>query len=217
MSKIIDGIEYIKKTDVEAIIKERVGKVAARASESEVKRANLEQKLKDYESKIASIDILGKQVEDYKTQLENSRLQFSRHKEVSKLGLFDQDIIDAFNWQYERDMSKLGKKDRLEFGNWLDSIKENPDQAPTILKPHLFPKNGQIADSMQRREQQPPQQQPQPPQQPRSAPLPQMNRGAHPSPTQEDHLSMGLRDGDYYRKNRDAIKELWYSRQKQRG
>ena len=132
-----EGKIYILKSQVESIIKERVGKVAQRATLAEQQLEEAHQRIEKSEKAMSSIDILNQQLIDMQSKLSTSEKRFSRYQSISKHGLTDPDLIEAIEWTYERAQSKKEDKDRLSLSDWLDSQVENPDEAPITIRPHL--------------------------------------------------------------------------------
>lgn len=119
----------------------------------------------------------------------------------------DPDQMELIEWQYEKTMSKRNKKDQQSLNEWLDGLVQDPSSAPIALRPHL---QG-IAQTATGSEAVP---EASPAPQPVEAPQPpRMNAGAIQSPpTTENLVERGLRDLDFYRENREAIKKAFYNR-----
>ena len=88
-----EGKTYILKSQVEGIIKDRISKIASRASEQEQRANELETSLADIQQRAASIDIISAQLEEMKGKLSASETRFHRFQAVSKYGITEPDII----------------------------------------------------------------------------------------------------------------------------
>ena len=221
-TKEIDGIEYVKRSEVENIIKQRVEKVAFRANEAENKSKQLESQLEKASKADSTIDLLTQQLEKMKIDLSTSEKKFDRYQAISKHGLTDPDIIDAIEWSYERSQSGKQKKDYIELSEWLDNVVKDPTQAPTVLRPHL--------QTLQPEEQQQGEQQQGEQQfvdnstgaqlqelERTTRPAPRTNANVRKTPEPSNIIDRGLKDPKFYEENRDQIREAWKTRQKNRG
>ena len=112
-------------------------------------------------------------------------------------------------------------KNGASLGEWLDQIVENPDNAPTILRPHIQslqqaqPKRaedmeyeeaqGLSAEVAQNTPRQP-------------APQGSPNQHRSPHPTRSGRPYSAWNEGQrFYENNREAIKEAWRTRRNRRG
>ena len=216
-TKEIDGIEYVKKSEVENIIKQRVDKVASRANEAELANKELQSRLEKASKSDSTIDLLTQQIETMKQQLTKSEQKYTRFQAMSKHGLVDPDIVDAIEWSYEKSQAGKKKGEVVNLGEWLDSIVTDPTTAPTVLRPHLqnlqaevvqAPNDMDVDTSTQNQLAQM--------EQVERRPAPQTNNGVRPSPEPSNLLERGLKDADFYAQNRDEIRKAWMSRRRER-
>jgi len=203
-----EGQTYVLKTDMENAIQTRLQKMSARAAEAEQQAAQLQDTIDGMNGRLGALDNLQSQIDQYKQQLEQANGRFDRYQTVSKFGMTDPDQMELIEWQYEKTMSKRNKKDQQSLGDWLEGLVQDPSTAPIALRPHLqalAPKEAPQA----------PQEAPQVAEAPQALPQPpRMNNGAITAPpTTENLVERGLRDLDFYRENREAIKKAFYNRQ----
>lgn len=199
-----DGHVYVLKEDMEAIIKERISKVAQKSREFETQLTEANDKIQSMTKQNSNIDLLHEKIADLEAKLTNSNSQFDRYKAISKHGLVDDDIIDAIEWAYERTMSKVEQKDRVELGSWLETQIQDIDNAHPILRPHLQKtpaKNSEISpqnETLDIRPQEVPKNE-------KNDNIPRVNTGARKPPETRNIIDQGLNDPDFYRANREAI------------
>jgi len=201
-----DGQVYVLKSDMENAIQSRLQKMSARAADAEQQAAQLQETIDGMNGRLGALDNLQSQIDQYKQQLEQANGRFDRFQTVSKYGMTDPDQMELIEWQYERTMSKRNKKDQQSLGDWLDALVQDPASAPIALRPHL---QG-IAQAQEAT--------PAPQEAPQAAEAlpqpPRMNNGAITAPpTTENLVERGLKDLDFYRENREAIKRAFYNRQ----
>ena len=212
-----EGKTYVLKQDIESVIKERIGKVAARATTAESALAEAQRRLEKAEKAMSSVDILNQQLTDLQTKLQTSENRFNRYQSISKHGLTDPDLVEAIEWSYERSQKNATDKDKKTLSEWLDSVVENPETAPITIRPHLQalkmvddgpaePQNNvadlpaadtqaQLASLEQAR-------------------APRTNAKAMPTPESADFLDRALRDPEFYAQNRDKVMSAWKNRNK---
>lgn len=211
-----EGKIYVLKSAMENIIKERVSKVATRANGAESRIAELEAKLEENRKSLTSVDLLNTQLTELKSKLESAETRFSRYQSISKHGLTDPDLVDAIEWQYERAQSKVNKKDRVTLSSWLEGHVANPEQAPSLLRPHLqrlTPKATEAPKPSSSPELNAPTQ---PEQQANPTPPPNTNARSMPAPEVGNWQDRALKDPKMYRQYRDKLKEEYESRRKRR-
>ena len=216
-----EGRAYILKANVESIVKERVSKVASRASEAEARASEIQEQLKSFEGKQASVDVLTNQINELKTQLQQSNTRFNRYQSISKIGITDTDLIDVIEWQYDKAMKDTPAKEQTSLSDWLDHHLENPTEAPRSIRPHLTAiqsksqtleasqqdpnAEAQMQDQNSTVSQLQQLQQYQQTQRP-----PNVNQGAVKSPDSKDIISRVMSgDQDFYNKNVDAVRQAW--------
>ena len=210
-----EGKTYILKSQVESIIKERIGKVAQRATVAEQALEEAQRRIEKSEKAMSSIDILNQQLSEMQSKLSSSEQRFQRYQSISKHGLTDPDLIEAIEWSYERAQKNVGDKERLSLSDWLDSQVDNPDEAPITIRPHLralkiastpdeAPKEARdVSEAPQIAEVE-------------TAPPPRSNVGAIPAPDSPNFLDRALKDPEFYAANRDKVVEAWKMRNRRK-
>lgn len=206
-----DGNVYVLKSDMESVIKDRIAKVSARAQQAEEQVRTLQTDLDAAKQSAGTSDVLAQQLEEYREQLQQANSRFDRYKAISKHGLVDDDMIEAIEWSYEKSQSKVSKKDRVSLTDWLESAVSNPDNAPTVLRPHLLQLQQQANSTQENSEQMnsEPSSTPQVTPQVTQQTAPNVNAGAMPPVDGPDIIQRGLNDSDFYQSNRDAIVKQW--------
>lgn len=210
-TKVIEGVEYIQKDHVDEIVRQRIAKYSERLAQSEAKIGQYESELDEARAKMGLVDNLSNQVEKLQTELKTSQSRYDRHTTISQFGINDGDVRDMVEWQYDRAMANRNKKDRVDLGEWLESIKADPTSAPSTLRPFFETQQDAPVETPN---QQPPQSlqsvqqtQNQPPQPPSS------NRGVQSQSTAAPNdLLSRANDPTFYAQNREAIREAYYSR-----
>lgn len=221
-TKEIDGVEYVRKSEIENIIKQRIDKVAARANEAEEATKALQQKLDQASKSDATIDLLTQQLEKMKSELSQSEKKFSRYQAMSKHGLVDPEIVEAIEWSYEKSQSGKKKGEIVELNDWLDTIVSNPNEAPTILRPHiqnLQPQQVEAEANAENVEMEAPSTQQQLSELHRateSRAAPQTNNGVRNAPEPSNLIERGLKDSEFYAQNREEIRKAWFSRRREK-
>ena len=206
--KIIEGVEYVPKADIENAFKDRIAKLSARAVQAEEKATAIQTELDNTAGKLGSIDTLQQKINDLQTELNTANTRYDRHNAMAQNGFTDPDIRDAVEWAYNKAIQGNDKPPALH--DWLMDIKSNPQNAPTILRPHLTtPATVDPTTQSQTVEVSAPTQAiDTPPVMP-----PKTNTGAQPAPTQQtDLLKRAVNDLEFYRSNRDAIRKAWFNR-----
>jgi hypothetical protein len=209
-----EGETYVLKSEMDSAIQSRIQKLSARAAEAESQVQSLQSELDSVSGRLGALDNLQGQIETLKGQLETANGRFDRYQAVSKYGLTDPDHLELVEWQYSRSMSTLSKKDQLPLGEWLESLVQDPSKAPLAIRPHLQ----SLQTSAPSQETAPPSQEAAPqmqtirPESSLQAPAPpKMNSGALQAPPVTDNLvDRGLKDLEFYRQNRDAIKNAFF-------
>lgn len=201
-TKMIDGIEYIAKENVDGLIQEKISKYAKRARESESRVEEINQQLIDAGEKLKTVDQLTEQIYTLKDELSNANTKYDRHSAIAELGIQDPDVRDALEWQYQRTNTDES------FGDWMKGLKENPDNAPSFLRSHFTTSNeapkmeSNVVQSAETIKETP---------QPKQAPKTNTKTiQSNNTETQKDILSRGLTDPDFYKQNRDAIRQAWF-------
>ena len=203
-----EGEEYVLKSEIEAAFKERISKLSSRAIQAEEAANQLQEQIDNQSGELQKISKLQEQISTLESSLQDAESRFSRVSMLSELGFTDPDIREAVEWSYERAMK--GQEERVPMGEWIKGIKENPEAAPAILKPHLQSKAAPeaapeasreaalvIAEAA-----------------PMEAPLlpPKTNTAAKPAPVQSGNIiERGLTDLQFYEQNREAIMAAYRS------
>ena len=212
-----EGRTFVLKTEMENIIKERIGKVAGRATSAESALEEVQARLQKAEKSMASVDILNQQLSDIHTKLQHSEQRYQRYQSISKHGLTDPDLVEAIEWSYERSQKNMTEKERSTLSEWLDQQVKSPESAPITIRPHLQALS-MLDDAPAGQDQQatgtteaeqlsalgesfnP------------STPAPRANVGAIPAPDSPGFLDRALKDPEFYAANRDKVMQAWKSR-----
>lgn len=210
-----EGRTYILKNHVEAIIKERVSKVAARANEAEEQLKDVSAQIESMKGKQASLDMLTEQIQNLQGELAASENKFYRYQSMSKHGIADSELIDAIEWQYDRSMKGKKDNDIVPLNEWLENHLSNPAEAPIAIRPHLQNlkertkpvESSEISEGLAEVSEPLEQNSIQPMYQ-----APQTNRGAVPAPEGKDILRKALADPEFYSANAEAVQKAWLAR-----
>lgn len=210
-----EGKTYILKSQVESIIKDRIGKVAQRATVAEQALEEAQKRIEKSEKAMSSIDILNQQLSEMQSKLSTSEKRFSRYQSISKHGLTDPDLIEAIEWTYDRAQKNVAEKERLSLSEWLDTQVDNPDEAPITIRPHLRAlkmastseetpqESTDITAATETTEVE-------------SVAPPRSNVGAIPAPDSPNFLDRALKDPEFYAANRDKVVEAWKMRNRRK-
>ena len=134
----IEGVEYYAADQVETLIRSRLAKVSERARTAEAKLEEMEGQLGEAQSKVGVSDTLAQRVQQLEEQLSNAEGKYNRHTAISSHGFTDPDVRDLIEWAFDRAAAGTPEgQDRPELAAWLAQIKENPDEAPAAIRPHL--------------------------------------------------------------------------------
>lgn len=198
-----EGVEYVLKADIEAAFKDRISKLSTRAIQAEEVAKALQDTLDNQSGELTKISTLQEKVSTLEQSLQDAESKYSRVSMLSEQGFTDPDLREAVEWAYQRSKSEASLED------WIKGIKDNPAEAPIVLRPHLLAKASSetTAEAAPSTEAAPIQAEAV-----EAAPLlpPRTNTGAKPAPVQNgDIISRGLKDGEFYEQNRDAIMKAW--------
>ena len=200
----IDGVTYVPHDEIQRAFEDRLAKISAARSQAEERATELQTQLDTMQGKLGTLDTINSRVQELESQLQSEKNRFSRHTAMADNGWTDPDIREAVEWSYDKAMRNTPKKDQIPLAEWLRTIKENPDNAPSILRPHL--KQPEQAAP----EQAAPEQAQEPIQDVPSLLPPRTNNGARPAPVQTTSiLDRGLQDIEFYAQNREAIHAEW--------
>lgn len=209
-----DGAVYVLKTDMEDAFKDRIQKLSSRAIQAEEAAQALQEQLDTQTGELSKIQKLSSRIQELETELDGANNRYSRHTAMADMGFQDAEIRDLVEWQYEKAMKSLDKKDQVTLGDWLQQIKADPSTAPVTLRPHLKVSTDQATPPAQEAAQAVPDQGVQAPVQDSPVILPpKTNTGTVQAPVQStDLLKRAADDFDFYRENRDAIRKAWRGR-----
>jgi len=132
-----EGQRYILKSDVEGIIRERVGKVAEQANSWEAKAKEAQTSLDDALRRATTADTLAQQVQALTAERDAEKGARERFSSAVKAGIQDSESIEFLELAHSRAMRDLPKKDQASFPEWIASCKSDPNLAPSPLR-HLF-------------------------------------------------------------------------------
>lgn len=214
-----DGKEYILKTDVDQVISERLSKYAERTRVADMRIQELEADIESKVKAVAQVDALNSQLAMMQDELNAANARYTQHSAIASVGITDPGVRDAVVWAYERAQAKLPKKDKVELSDWVQTFATDPAQAPGILRPHFQALQNQSSQ---------PHTQPQNPngnvdraqvaqmgmQAPQAPPTTNNGVQAVPTPVGASDLLTRAGDPEFYKANREAIKEAWYRQRK---
>lgn len=131
-----EGQEYILKTEVDGIVRERLSKVTETKRTAEKRVQELETQLEDMGSKVKGAEAMASQLATLQDELAVSNQRYDRHQAIAAQGITDPEIRDLVEWQYNKAMDSKAKKDKIPMGEWMATMKEGGD-VPTVLKPYF--------------------------------------------------------------------------------
>ena len=216
-----DGVEYVAKSHVDEIVRQRIAKYSEKLTSAEAQLSEYQSRLDEASAKIGLVDNLTQQVESLRSELDGANSRYERHTVISQYGITDNGVRDAVEWAYDREMSGRTKKDRQPLSDWLQTIHNEPESAPAVLRPFITaPAASESASAEVAAQQSMPQTQ-MPPQTQQSlsntpvpAPVaPASNNGVASGqavPAPNDLLSRAT-DPAFYAQNREAIRQAFYS------
>lgn len=199
----IEGVEYYAADQVETLIRSRLAKVSERARTAEAKLEEMEGQLGEAQSKVGVSDTLAQRVQQLEEQLSNAEGKYNRHTAISSHGFTDPDVRDLIEWAFDRAASGTPEgQDRPELAAWLAQMKENPDEAPAAIRPHLSSAPKSAAPAAEK---------PAPPAPKNGQPIPRSTAGLQPAPqgtvTIDQALAMAQRgDLSAYSQVREGLK-----------
>lgn len=199
--KEIDGTEYLPKAHVDKLVRERIAKVSERARAAESRVKEMEPQLAAATDSTARLEAMASQLEALQAELSVSKQRYATHSAITSAGFTDPDVRDMVEWSYTRAMEGRPKKDRQALGEWLETVKADPSTAPTALRPHLAPPSAEqpaatepAAEHVQAS----------------TAPPSNASVSAAPEMGGRDLIEQGMRDPEFYKANREAIRQAWY-------
>lgn len=200
-TKMIDGMEYISKEQVDGLIQDKISKYAKRAREAESQVDEMNQQLEQAAEKMKTVESLTEQIYSLKDELTNANSKYDRHSAIAEHGISDPDVRDALEWQYQR------SKSEETFSDWIKSLKENPENAPSFLRSHFENNEPPKMENTPVQTMETTKDNPEP------KPAPKTNAKtvqSNNTETNKDILSRGLTDPDFYKQNREAMKQAWF-------
>lgn len=115
---------------------DRFQKVVTQKNELATQMETLRGEVQSLTEKAATADTLSAKLREAEAARVTAETRFQSFKDISSaLGTTDGDAIEAAEWQW----SKLPAKDRPKVGDWLTTLKAEPDKAPAVLRPWLKP------------------------------------------------------------------------------
>lgn len=201
-----EGVEYVLKADIEAAFKDRISKLSSRAIQAEEAAKALQDNLDNQSGELQKISKLQEKVTTLEQSLTDAESKYSRVSMLSEQGFTDPELREAVEWAYQR------SKSESPLDEWIKGIKENPENAPLVLRPHLQKKAPEGTAEGSPTEAAAPNMQAESIASPSLLP-PRTNKGAKPAPVQSgDILKRASQDIEFYAQNREAIKKAWRTR-----
>jgi hypothetical protein len=216
-----EGQEYILKSEVDGIVRERLSKVTETKRSAEKRVSELESQLEDMSSKVKGAEAMASQLATLQDELAVSNQRYERHQAIAAQGITDPEVRDLVEWQYNKAMDSKAKKDRIPMGEWMATMKEG-GEVPTVLKPYF-------------QAQEAPQDTPQEStptnvdrsqlhpiihgQAPQSTPRPSTNQGVAQTQnhsTSGDVWKRAASDFEFYQQNRAELRKAYYAKRNNR-
>ena len=97
-----EGQEYILKSEVDGIVRERLSKVAEGKRMAEGKVSELEAQLETMNEKVKGVDAMASQLSQLQDELAVSNQRYERHSAIASHGITDPEIRDLIEWQYTK-------------------------------------------------------------------------------------------------------------------
>lgn len=214
-----EGQEYILKSEVDGIVRERLSKVTENKRSAEKRVSELESQLEDMSSKVKGAEAMASQLASLQDELAVSNQRYERHQAIAAQGITDPEVRDLVEWQYNKAMDSKAKKDRIPMGEWMATMKEG-GEVPTVLKPYFqaqeAPQNAPQESAPTNVDRSQLQALGEPLQ---STPRPSTNQGVAQTPnhsTSGDVWKRAVSDFEFYQQNRAELKKQYYARRNQR-
>ena len=197
-----EGIEYVLKADIESAFKDRISKLSARAIQAEEQAKALQEQMDNQSGELEKISKLQEKVTTLEQSLQDAESKYTRVSMLSEQGFTDPELREAVEWAYQRSKTEATLED------WIKGIKEKPEEAPLVLRPHLQAKKAPEV-STESAEASPMVTEAAPaPEAPTLLP-PKTNTGAKPAPVQSGDILSRISDPEFYRANREEIQKAW--------
>lgn len=214
-----EGQEYILKSEVDGIVRERLSKVTENKRSAEKRVSELESQLEDMSSKVKGAEAMASQLATLQDELAVSNQRYERHQAIAAQGITDPEVRDLVEWQYNKAMESKAKKDRVPMGEWMATMKEG-GEVPTVLKPYFqaqeAPQNApqeSAPANVDRSQLQALGEAPQP------TPRPSTNQGVAQTPnhsTSGDVWKRAASDFEFYQQNRAELRKAYYAKRNNR-
>jgi len=197
-----EGVEYVLKADIESAFKDRISKLSARAIQAEEQAKALQEQMDNQSGELEKISKLQEKVSTLEQSLQDAESKYTRVSMLSEQGFTDPELREAVEWAYQRSKTEATLED------WIKGIKEKPEEAPLVLRPHLQAKQAPEV-STETAEASPMVTEAAPaPEAPTLLP-PKTNTGAKPAPVQSGDILSRINDPEFYRANREEIQKAW--------
>ena len=197
-----EGVEYVLKADIEKGFKDRISKLSARAIQAEEQAKALQEQMDNQSGELEKISKLQEKVTTLEQSLQDAESKYTRVSMLSEQGFTDPELREAVEWAYQRSKTEATLED------WIKGIKEKPEEAPLVLRPHLQAKKAPEV-STESAEASPMVTEAAPaPEAPTLLP-PKTNTGAKPAPVQSGDILSRISDPEFYAANREAIHKAW--------
>ena len=200
-----EGQEYILKSEVDGIVRERLSKVAEGKRMAEGKVQELEAQLETMNEKVKGVDAMASQLSQLQDELAVSNQRYERHSAIASHGITDPEIRDLIEWQYTKAMDGKTQKDKKSLSEWISGMGES-GEIPTVLQPYF-----RITEEGQ--EQAPAQGQAPAPSSNPMAQRPTSNQGVAQTQDHSTSADMWKRAGndfEFYQQNRAQLKKQYY-------
>jgi|TARA_R100000479_G_scaffold171087_1_gene114286 hypothetical protein len=208
-----EGQEYILKSEVDGIVRERLSKVAEGKRMAEGKVSELEAQLETMNEKVKGVDAMASQLSQLQDELAVSNQRYERHSAIASHGITDPEIRDLIEWQYTKAMDGKSQKDKKSLSEWISGMGES-GEIPTVLQPYFrITEEGQEQAPAQG---QAPAQTQAPAPSPSSNPMaqrPTSNQGVAQTQDHSTSADMWKRAGsdfEFYQQNRAQLKKQYY-------
>ena len=214
-----EGQEYILKSEVDGIVRERLSKVTETKRSAEKRVQELESQIEDMSGKVKGAEAMASQIAVLQDELAVSNQRYERHQAIAAQGITDPEVRDLVEWQYNKAMDSKPKKDRIPMGEWMATMKEG-GEVPTVLKPYFqaqeAPQNApqeSTPTNVDRTQIESLQEAPQ------STPRPSTNQGVTQTPnhsTSGDMWKRAASDFEFYQQNRAELRKAYYAKRNNR-
>jgi len=214
-----EGQEYILKTEVDGIVRERLSKVTENKRSAEKRVSELEAQLEDMSGKVKGAEAMASQLASLQDELAVSNQRYERHQAIAAQGITDPEVRDLVEWQYNKAMDSKAKKDRVPMGEWMATMKEG-GEVPTVLKPYFQAQEGTQNAPQESTSTNPDASQIQSISEPlQSQTRPTTNQGVAPTTNHSTNGDMWKRaasDFEYYQQNRAELRKAYYAKRNNR-